>query len=189
MLQLLSQDAYHRTAWKNGRGVTEDVLLLPEEATHADFDIRISRAPIVDDAQFSSFPGIDRTIIRLSENPLVLSFADGSEVVLDHLAPYRFDSALSPKTRLSSGSALVMNVMTRRVRWSSTVRTLRCSVNETLCVPRGGLVAVHVVGAPCWVAALRVGPGQTLVARDAAQLEVAVPDGGDCLIAVFAPEI
>lgn len=188
MLEILPEEAYRRTPWKNGNGVTEDILLLPTGASHEDFDIRISRASIVSEAPFSAFPGIDRTITRLSENALILNFADGSEMPLDHLAPCRFDSALAPTPRLPAGDARVMNVMTRRGRWRGRVRTLRGPATEILTVPRNGLVVVHAVGEVSTVEGSAVGPGQTLIVRDTARAEMVVRAGGAGLVAFIEPE-
>jgi environmental stress-induced protein Ves len=188
MFKILPEEAYRRTAWKNGRGVTEDVLMLPEGASHDDFDVRISRASIVDPAPFSAFPGIDRAITRLGENPLVLCFADGSEVALEHLAPYRFDSALMPTSRLPAGHTQVLNVMTRRGRWRNVVTAIRGNARQTLEGAGRGFGVVYAMGAGCTVAGHHVGPGQTLIMQPGVHAEMEVLSGGACLIAVIEPE-
>lgn len=185
MLALLSEQDYQTTPWRNGKGVTQDILLLPQGASHENFDIRISRAPIVDESQFSPFPGIDRTITRLGVNPLVLRFEDGQEAVLAHLSPYRFDSALAPSSRLPNGASQVMNVMTRRGRWRADVTTKRGAVDEILDVPQSGLVVVHALGGECNVAGLSIEVGQTLIIQDIAQVQIAIAHGGAALIAVI----
>jgi environmental stress-induced protein Ves len=73
-LKVFRASDYAVVPWKNGGGVTHDVLLLPEGATQEDFDIRLSLAPIVTEGLFSSFPGIDRHITRLSRERLTLLF-------------------------------------------------------------------------------------------------------------------
>ena len=54
-----------RVPWKNGRGVTEELLVLPDSATFArgDFDVRISKATVSEPGPFSSFPGFDRVLV------------------------------------------------------------------------------------------------------------------------------
>jgi environmental stress-induced protein Ves len=187
MKLLMSQD-YRRTPWKNGAGVTEDVLLLPPGSSHEDFDIRISRAPIVDESRFSMFPGIDRTITRLGENPLTLRFADGQETELAHLSPVSFDSALAPTSRLPAGASQVMNVMTRRGRWRSNVSVVRGN-SERLQTPSGGMIVVHAAKGGCTVAGRRVAEGDTAIVDDMADALIAPDPDGASLVAVISPEI
>ncbi len=188
MLEFLTEQDYRPTPWKNGRGVTEDVLLLPQGATHENFDIRISRAPIVDESQFSPFPGIDRTITRLGENPLVLRFEDGEEVALGHLSPYRFDSASAPSSQLPGGASQVMNVMTRRGRWSARVAVVGNSDGGSMSVPLGGLLVVHAVRGECIASPGRIDAGETLIVRDVARVDIAPGRDSVCLVAAFEPE-
>lgn len=184
---LLTPEDYRKTPWKNGNGVTEDVLLLPKGSSHENFDIRISRAPIVDESRFSAFPGIDRTITRLGENPLSLRFADGREVELGHLAPYSFDSALAPNSLLSTGASQVMNVMTRRGRWQSHVSILHGTAHEVIDVPEAGMLVVHVVRGKCDIGVTHAGDGETLIIEGPAKTEVVLSGGSSCLTAVITP--
>lgn len=188
MLEFLTEQDYRTTPWKNGRGVTEDVLLLPQGATHENFDIRISRAPIVDESQFSPFPGIDRTITRLDENPLVLRFEDGEEVALGHLSPYRFDSASAPYSQLPGGASQVMNVMTRRGRWNARVAVIGNSDAAGMRVPPGGLLVVYAVRGECIALPGRIDAGETLIVRDVDLVDAAPGRNSVCLVAAFEPE-
>jgi environmental stress-induced protein Ves len=185
MLQLLTQENYSSTPWKNGKGITQDVLLLPAGASHEDFDIRISISPIVGEAPFSAFPGIERTITCLSDNPVVLVFAGNSEVRLDPLMPFRFDSDLSPSTRLPAGEGRVLNVMARRGRWNAAVKILHGAVDKVVDVPAGGLAVVHAARGDCEVAGLHVGLGQSLIARDVAEIQVSAGEGCSVLVATI----
>ncbi|MBM7325185.1 HutD family protein, partial [Agrobacterium sp. S2] len=47
--------------WKNGGGVTTEIIVHPAKASMADFDWRISMANVAQDGPFSIFPGVDRT--------------------------------------------------------------------------------------------------------------------------------
>lgn len=186
-MRLLTSQDYRRTPWKNGSGVTEDVLLLPQGSSHENFDIRISRAPIVDESRFSVFHGIDRTITRLGENPLTLCFADGSETELAYLAPVSFDSALAPASRLPAGASQVMNVMTRRGHWRSQVSVLR-EYPERIEIPSSGMVVIHAAKGGCTVAGRKVAEGDTAIMEDLVDVLVAADADGACLIAVISPE-
>jgi len=95
-----------RTPWKNGRGVTEELAIWPERASleRGDFAWRISRARVVENGAFSSFPGFER----------ILVVSEGAGLVLEHgssaprarvrpLEPYRFDGAWPTTAELVSG--------------------------------------------------------------------------------------
>lgn len=182
---LLGPENYRKTPWKNGNGVTEDILLLPHGSSHDDFDIRISRAPIVDDSRFSAFVGVDRTITRLGENPLSLRFDDREEE-LAYLVPYSFDSALTPSSRLASGPSQVMNVMTRRGRWQSQVSVLHGSATKAITCRQGDMLVAYVLHGKCGVGGSHVGTGQTLILNGPATIEMELPDRTSCLIAMLS---
>ena len=48
--------------WKNGGGVTREIVASPEGAPLDAFDWRVSLADVSADGPFSSFPGVDRTL-------------------------------------------------------------------------------------------------------------------------------
>lgn len=183
---LLGPEDYRKTPWKNGNGVTEDILLLPHGSSHDDFDIRISRAPIVDDSRFSAFAGIDRTITLLGENPLSLRFDDHEEK-LAYLVPYSFDSALAPRSLLASGPSQVMNVMTRRGQWQSQVSVLQGSATRAKTVQHSDILVIHVSHGKCDVSGSHVGNGQTLILDGPATIEMELPDRTSCLVAMLSP--
>ena len=55
-------DAVERP-WRNGGGVTRELASSPEGVD--DFDWRVSIAEVTASGDFSRFPGVDRTIVRL----------------------------------------------------------------------------------------------------------------------------
>ena len=65
MIKLLSPLAYRVLPWKNGGGSTTEIAVEPEGATWAAFDWRVAIADIRESGPFSSFPGIDRSIMLL----------------------------------------------------------------------------------------------------------------------------
>jgi environmental stress-induced protein Ves len=182
-LHLIDPTDYARVPWKNGGGITQDVLLLPAGSGHDDFDVRISLAPIVEEGPFSSFPGIDRRITRLSREPVSLDFAD-REVALERLVPVHFDSVLAPISRLADGPARVINVMTRRGRFEQSVETHQ-RWQGRLDVGTGQIFVVHAVTGPAMARSagreLMVGEGATLIASGPVEFEVA--GHGEMLIA------
>jgi len=123
ILRILTKEEYRSTPWENGRGLTSDILLLPEGATRQDFDIRVSIAPIVADAPFSSFPGIDRHITLFHGGELELTFPTRS-LRLMPMRPLCFDNGEPPTAHLVEGPVQVFNVSTRRGRFSPSVVVL-----------------------------------------------------------------
>lgn len=65
MIRLLSPLAYRVKPWKNGGGTTTEIAIYPEDAGWNDFLWRVGIADIRQSGPFSSFPGIDRSIILL----------------------------------------------------------------------------------------------------------------------------
>ena len=59
---------YRVMPWKNGRGETLQLLILPEgsefppDSSHDGFLWRISAAPVIETSEFSQFPGYDRLL-------------------------------------------------------------------------------------------------------------------------------
>ncbi|GLK73903.1 HutD family protein [Ancylobacter dichloromethanicus] len=190
VLRVIRPSDYRRVPWKNGGGMTQDVLMLPEGASHEDFDVRVSLAPIVEEGRFSSFPGIDRHITRLSGNGLGLTFANGTRE-LNRLEPFYFDSVQQPRAALPDGPAWVINVMTRRGRWHAQVMPAAASNGPLLAAPEGGMVILHAVTGIWQVGdaagSVLVHPGETLVASDEPTLRTSCEPTGEALIAFLAP--
>ncbi|MFG6448262.1 HutD family protein [Roseateles sp. BYS180W] len=95
------------TPWRNGGGVTRELLAWPHPA---DWVLRLSVAEIAKDGPFSAFPGIDRWFAVLS----------GAGVALDALtlrvgdALHAFDGAAAPHCRLLDGVTEDFNLMHHR---------------------------------------------------------------------------
>jgi environmental stress-induced protein Ves len=115
--------------WKNGGGVTREIVCQPPGAGMDSFDWRVSIAHIASDGPFSAFPGIDRVITLLSGGGVHLSSADGQ---VNHrlgspLAPFAFAGEAAIHARLLEGDCHDFNVMTRRAVCSASLQVLRCA--------------------------------------------------------------
>lgn len=101
--------------WKNGRGTTTEVLVHPPGATVvAGFDWRISIAAIPEDGPFSSFPGVDRTLVLLDGAGVDLASPEGVERLVERYAVARFPGERQIVARLHDGPVRDLNVMVRR---------------------------------------------------------------------------
>lgn len=114
---------YRRMPWKNGTGATDEVWLWPPDADRHDFQIRVSRAPILADGAFSGFAGADRIITLIEGRALALDF-DHDSHLLAPLQPFRFDSGLAPLGRPLGGPVRVFNVMATRRDWTLSASVL-----------------------------------------------------------------
>ncbi len=121
-MQILHARHYPATPWKNGGGITRQVLIAPPDATLDNFDYRISIASVASDGDFSRFPGIDRQLLLLQGAALLLQREDGSEVRLDAFSlPLAFAGEESISSQLTEGPVIDFNVMTRRGRYLQQV--------------------------------------------------------------------
>src|SRR5207253_9624596 len=68
------------TPWKNGGGLTREVIVHPSGSDLTRFDWRVSLAEIRAPGPFSSFPGIDRRMAVL-EGRLSLSIGKGGGMI------------------------------------------------------------------------------------------------------------
>ena len=115
------------TPWKNGGGSTREVACWPPGAGLDDFDWRVSIATIAVGGPFSTFAGIDRTIMLLDGPGVRLRSPDGA---IDHrldrpLLPFAFSGDVALDCELLGGGSSDLNVMTRRGRWHSQLVLLR----------------------------------------------------------------
>ncbi len=113
--------------WKNGGGVTREIVCMPPGAGMGDFDWRVSIAHIAGDGPFSAFPGIDRVITLLSGGGVHLLGDDG---LVNHrldtpLAPFAFAGEAAIHARLLAGDCHDFNLMTRRAVCSASLQVLR----------------------------------------------------------------
>jgi environmental stress-induced protein Ves len=102
--------------WKNGGGVTRELLRLPADPGNDDWTLRISVADIDADGPFSAFDGVTRWFAVLCGNGVHLGFADHLRDVRVGDPPLRFDGADAPRCTLIDGPTRDLNVMVRGAR-------------------------------------------------------------------------
>ncbi len=140
---------FHRSTlpaqpWKNGGGVTQEVLCLPQGSSPDQFDWRVSIAHIASSGPFSVFAGIDRVITLLEGPGVRLRSHDGA---IDHrldtpLQPFAFPGDTPLRADLLGRDCHDFNVMTRRQVRTARVQVLR----EATTLPRsreGLFMVVH----------------------------------------------
>jgi uncharacterized protein len=124
------------TPWKNGGGVTREIVRVPLGADMESFDWRVSIAEISADGEFSRFPGVDRVTVLLEGDGVHMDSVDHR---LDTpLVPFSFSGDEPIAARLLGGTSTDFNVMTRRSSARAEVRVIRAA--ETLAVCGAGVL-------------------------------------------------
>lgn len=113
--------------WKNGGGVTREVLCLPTGSDMLHFDWRVSIAHIASSGPFSIFAGVDRVITLLEGRGMALRSDDGA---IDHrldcpLEPFAFAGEAAVQAELLGADCHDLNVMARRAACRARVQVLR----------------------------------------------------------------
>lgn len=106
----ITVDSAPATPWRNGGGVTRELLAWPDPA---DWRLRISVADIAADGPFSAFPGVRRWFTLLSGKGVVLDLPDHPLTLRPGDAPLAFDGVAAPDCRLLGGPVRDLNLMIR----------------------------------------------------------------------------
>lgn len=111
MIEVVSADRTAEQPWRNGGGVTRELLAWPSAG---DWQARISVADITRDGDFSRFDGIDRWFAVIHGAGVVLRFENQRVVLGVDSAPLHFDGASAPYAELQGGETRDLNLMIRR---------------------------------------------------------------------------
>ena len=114
------------TMWKNGGGITREIVSWPPYAEPDAFDWRVSIATIDQAGPFSAFAGVDRVIMLLDGSGVRLRSGGGR---IDHRldrpqAPFAFAGDMALDCELLGSPSTDFNVMTRRGRVRAELRVL-----------------------------------------------------------------
>lgn len=104
----IALDGVPCTPWRNGGGVTRELLAWPSPS---DWRVRISVADIAADGPFSAFPGVQRWFTLLSGAGVVLHLGGQPRALRLGDAPLGFDGAQAPGCRLIDGPVRDLNLM------------------------------------------------------------------------------
>jgi len=126
--RVIRQHDLVRVPWKNGGGTTAEVAAFPEGSNFETFGWRISMADVASDGPFSTFPGIDRTLIVVEGDGIELD-VEGIAYPLDRTSPKLSFSGDDITTgRLLGGPIRDLNVMTRRGQFRHRTRLVGSGV-------------------------------------------------------------
>lgn len=173
--------------WKNEGGQTRELCVEPPQSDFSNFVWRASVADVGCDGVFSTFEGIDRTIVLLEGGGFAMHA--GSEQIHDLdqcFAPFSFAGEIDVSVRLHGAPTLDFNLMVRRDQAEGEV--LMLSGQEPRRLPDDTVLLYVARGAASLSAA--AGPGQSLRTGEFVRLRegTALPDlqceAGAMLLAV-----
>ncbi|WP_067094162.1 HutD/Ves family protein [Marinomonas atlantica] len=125
LYRIISPTQYKRMPWKNGLGETLEIVRL-EDAIGVRF--RLSQAAVIEDGMFSFFDGLQRTLVMLSGNGMMLSHQSDRTCHPPHVLNCALDQASfsgGDKTyaALTDGPIEDLNIMVRQVDTVAHVAT------------------------------------------------------------------
>ena len=114
MATFIAHETLRAAPWKNGGGSTTEIAISPPDAGFDDFDWRISLATITASGPFSSFPGIDRSLMLVEGDSVQLTLDGTRKVVLSAAQAMLWFPGEAVVNAQVKGSTTDFNVMTRR---------------------------------------------------------------------------
>lgn len=143
MATFLAHECLRAAPWKNGGGSTMEIAIFPPEAGLMAFDWRISLATITADGPFSSFPGIDRSLMLVDGDSVQLTLDGARKVVLSAAQPMLWFPGEAAVHAQVKGVTTDFNVMTRRDRCRHQLEKITAPARL---VRRSGMTLLFVAG-------------------------------------------
>jgi environmental stress-induced protein Ves len=104
----LTPAAWRAQPWKNGRGVTHEIVRWPPEG---ELDVRVSFVELTEPGPFSTFPGYHRWTVPLANQRLVLH---GERTYTIHgPGAFKLDGSEAVTAELPDGPIPLLNVIAR----------------------------------------------------------------------------
>jgi hypothetical protein len=133
------------TAWKNGGGVTQELLAWPSAE---DWCVRLSIATIDKDGAFSALPGVLRWFTVIEGSGINLTFETQKKTVRRGDGPLQFDGHQPCDAALLEGKVTAFNVMMSDT-WAGHVELIQAPESVSFSGAGGASVpAVPVSAAP-----------------------------------------
>lgn len=169
--RIVRPDDFTTMPWKNGRGATAEIARSPATGAGCgfDFDWRISVAPVIEDGSFSTFPGVERTIMVIDGAGMELELSNGRRHRLLPWTPFTYDGGESVHGRLIDGPVRDFNVMARTGAASGSLIVAESSM--VLVLGSAATLIAYAAG-PAWRARtgnldiLTIGEGCALIGAE-----------------------
>jgi environmental stress-induced protein Ves len=132
-MKLLRANEHKAMPWKNGLGVTHEVALGASPVDGAQFLWRVSLATIKGSGPFSTFPGIDRSIVALKGDTVTLIVDGNSGAELAALGtPFPFKGEAAVEAINDGGETTDLNIMTLRDHATHVMTRLDLATTKTI---------------------------------------------------------
>lgn len=132
-------------AWRNGGGVTRELLAWPSPL---DWRVRMSVAEVAANGPFSSFPGVRRWFAVLAGKGVRLTVGDEPHDLTTHSVPFEFDGGTAAHCELLDGPTRDFNLMLRqgqaRVERVAAPRSFHCGSATLVAAYAAGRAATLV---------------------------------------------
>lgn len=125
--------------WRNGHGATRELAKRLLGVRGPDFVWRISVAEVTQDAEFSTFPGAERTIVPIWGQGLGFD-VDGAHTDVGLFEAFAFSGEAQTFVQPAGGPARVLNVMTKTSRMVAHVKVVDLAAGP-----------LSIAGATSWV--------------------------------------
>ena len=126
--------------WRNGGGITRDLLAWPARDA---WQVRISVAEVARDGPFSAYPGINRWFAVVQGAGVVLHFADNARRLAPASPPLHFDGASAPGCTLIDGATLDLNLLVRHDAGRGEMIAVQPGVDWLSPAPLRAVFSVH----------------------------------------------
>ncbi len=176
--------------WKNGLGITREVISRPASHGSGGFDWRISLATVGASGPFSVFAGIDRTIAVLEGGGMQLTVDGRREPpLLMASAPFAFSGDAEVQADCLGGETLDLNVMSRRGVVVHRMTKIDVRAAQTFSMSKDTVAIVIRGDSMLTIDSMRsdVGLGDVLICEPMPFELTVTPVGLDC--ALYAIEI
>ena len=123
-------DEHRAMPWANGMGTSYEIVSDRDDEDR--WSWRVAIAPVIEDGPFSSLPGVDRELVVIEGNGMVLNIDDESVKCMPGQV-VRFSGDSVTIARLVDGPAVVLGLMTVRgsVTGSMVVVVDGCDVTDS----------------------------------------------------------
>ncbi len=131
-LVLIRREENSLVPWQNGKGLTRQIAVFPNDANLNDFVWRISIAEIKGDSVYSQFAHIHRTQLLLSGYGVELTLPHEVHVLNKLYQSIEFSGDFAVSYHTLFGPCQVLNIMTRQDVEKSNVVVIHGVCNKTL---------------------------------------------------------
>ena len=151
-MPILNASNRRRVPWKNGCGMTLEIAT-DAGSVGGDWSWRISIADVPERSNFSAYPGVDRFIMRLEGNHLVIARGEKTDDVPESGSALAFTGEEEVVGIPTGTGVRDVNLLVRRDRWRGALHILRdgcmrADAPKVLVHAARGDIALHVHGEP-----------------------------------------